>query len=116
VGIAPLELQEKPKRSILLANGAVSTSGDAEQYVEIDGKRYSHIVDPKTGIGILGQFSVTVTARRGIDCDALDTAIAVMGPEKGMRLIESLDDMAALFIRKVDGKEQEIRSKRFREK
>jgi FAD:protein FMN transferase len=115
VGIAALDLEETPKRSMLLANGAVSTSGDAEQYVEIDGKRYSHIVDPKTGVGILGQFSVTVTARRGIDSDSLATAVAVMGPEKGLKMIDETAGTAALFIRKVDGKEQLLRSKRFKE-
>ena len=54
VGIAPLENPEKtPSRYLILANQAVSTSGDAEQYVEIDGKRYSHIVDPRTGFGLV---------------------------------------------------------------
>jgi thiamine biosynthesis lipoprotein len=116
VGIMPLnDPQKKPTRFLTLDNSAVSTSGDAEQYVEIEGKRYSHIVDPKTGIGILGPFSVTVTARRGIDSDRLTKVAVVMGPEKGMPILDAMEGVAALMIRKVDGKEEVIRSKRFKE-
>ena len=66
IAIAPLEdagRQEGPY--LLLHDAAVSTSGDAEQYVEIDGKRYSHIVDPKTGLGLVGRMSATVVAPHG---------------------------------------------------
>src|SRR5262249_28184538 len=67
IGIAPLEdPDKKPTRYLILQNAAMSTSGDAEQYVEISGKRYSHIVDPRTGIGLVGRQSVTVVARKGI--------------------------------------------------
>jgi thiamine biosynthesis lipoprotein len=117
VGIANLSHpEEKPKRSMLLANAAVSTSGDAEQYVEIGDKRYSHIVDPKTGVGILGQFSATVTARRGIDSDSLTKIVAVLGPEKGFKLLEGIKGVEALYIRKVDDREQVFRTRYFKEK
>ncbi len=116
VGIMPLnDPEKKPTRSLVMSNSAVSTSGDAEQYVEIEGKRYSHIVDPKTGVGLLGPFSVTVTARRGVDSDRLTKAVAVMGPEKGLALIDEMEGAAALLIRKIDGKEQVFRSKQFKE-
>jgi thiamine biosynthesis lipoprotein len=116
VGIAPLaDPDARPERFVLLANSAVSTAGDARQYVEIDGRRYSHIIDPRTGVGLPGQMSVTVTARRGIDADALETVVAVLGPEKGLRLIESTDGTACLFVRKTEKGEEAIRSKRFEE-
>jgi thiamine biosynthesis lipoprotein len=114
VGIAPLENPEKtPSRFLLLANQAVSTSGDAEQYVEIDGKRYSHIVDPRTGLGLVGRMSATVVARRGIQSDSLTKTIAVLGPEKGLAIIDGVEGAAALLVRKTDQGEETFSSKRF---
>jgi FAD:protein FMN transferase len=116
IGIAPLENPDKtPSRYLILANQAVSTSGDAEQYVEIDGKRYSHIVDPRTGLGLIGRMSVTVVARHGIQSDSLTKTVAVLGPEKGMKVIDAFEGAAALLIRKSDKGEQAIESKRFAE-
>src|SRR5207253_10014235 len=97
VGIAPLDdPNAEPSRFVLLNHAAVSTSGDTEQYVEIDGKRYSHIVDPHTGIGVTRRSSATVVARDGTTADGLDTAVSVLGPEEGLGLIEATDG-AALF-------------------
>lgn len=72
---------------LTLHNAAVSTSGDTEQFLEFGGVRYSHIIDPKTGLGVTSDFAVTVVARRGIDADALATAISVLGPERGRALL-----------------------------
>jgi FAD:protein FMN transferase len=114
VGIAPLEdPNNKPSRYLILKNAAVSTSGDAEQYVEIDGKRYSHIVDPRTGIGLVGRMSVSVVAPRGIIADSLTKVAAVLGPEKGLPIIEEEEGTAALMIRQTDKGEETITSKRF---
>jgi thiamine biosynthesis lipoprotein len=85
--------------TIVLRDAAVSTSGDAEQFVEIDGVRYSHIVDPKTGLGLTERRSVTVIAPEGITADGLDTAACVLGPDKGLALIESTPGAAGLFVR-----------------
>jgi thiamine biosynthesis lipoprotein len=65
-----------------LSNAAVSTSGAAEQHLG----PYSHIVDPRTGMGITDPITVTVVAPRGIDSDALATAISVLGRERGTAL------------------------------
>ena len=72
-------------RVMQLADCAVSTSGDAEQHHG----PYSHIVDPKTGMGLTGAPQVTVVARRGIDADALATAVSVLGLERGRALAEA---------------------------
>jgi thiamine biosynthesis lipoprotein len=100
IAVAPLKLEGEGKGpTILLKDAAVSTSGDAEQYVEIDGVRYSHVVDPKTGLGLTERRSVTVIAPEGITADGLDTAACILGPEAGLKLIESTPGAAGLFVR-----------------
>jgi len=71
--------QKRTGRVLLVSNTSVSTSGDAEQFVEIGGKRYSHIVDPRTGLGTPGGVSVTVVGRPGAVVDALGKALVVPG-------------------------------------
>ncbi len=63
-----------------LAHQALATSGDLSQFVEIDGVRYSHIVDPRTGIGLTNRALVNVIAPHGITADSLATAFSVLGP------------------------------------
>jgi thiamine biosynthesis lipoprotein len=70
---------EKPEEVVELVNCAVSTSGDLHQFVEIGGKRYSHIIDPKTGLGMTEHVAVSVIAPTGVVADALDTAGCVAG-------------------------------------
>lgn len=98
VGVAPLEPEADPSRVLLLANCGIATSGDAWQFVEIDGVRYSHIIDPQTGLGLTTRNSVTVIAPSGALSDGLATALCVLGPEKGVSLIESTPDAAALYV------------------
>jgi thiamine biosynthesis lipoprotein len=114
IGIASLEdPSQKPSQYLLLHDAAVSTSGDAEQYVEIDGKRYSHIVDPKTGIGLIGRQSVTVVARHGIMADSLTKVVSVLGPERGLAIIDGVPGVSALVVRKRNRATEVIASKRF---
>lgn len=75
---------------MLLARCAVSTSGDAFQAVEIDGRRYSHIVDPTTGLGVSHSAAATVIADRCILADALATAACVMPGEAAVQLGDRL--------------------------
>jgi thiamine biosynthesis lipoprotein len=86
----------------MLREAAVSTSGDAEQYVELNGTRYSHIVDPRTGMGVVGRSSVTVVAPKATASDSLATAVSVLGPEQGLELIRSTPGTAVLIIRATD--------------
>jgi FAD:protein FMN transferase len=110
IAVAPLkaEVDATEGPTILLKNAAVSTSGDAEQFVEIGGVRYSHVLDPKTGLGLTERRSVTVIAREGITADGLDTAACVLGPDKGLALIESTPGAAGLFVR-LTAKGREVR-------
>ncbi|HLJ54504.1 MAG TPA: FAD:protein FMN transferase [Chthonomonadaceae bacterium] len=68
------------------ANCAISTSGDLEQSAAIGGKRYSHVVDPRTGWPLTNRIQVTVIARDGLTSDGLSTAVSVLGPIRGREL------------------------------
>ena len=92
-----------PDSPLRLAQAGVSTSGDAEQWVEIGGVRYSHIVDPRTGIGVTGHTSVTVVAPDATTSDMLATAASVLGPEEGRRLIDRWPGTSALIGRSSPG-------------
>ena len=106
----------RPRASFLrLRDAAVSTSGDAERFVEIEGKRYSHIVDPKTGLGVVDRSSVTVVAPDGATADSLDTAAYVLGPERGLALVEATEGAAALIVRDAGGKTETYASRRIKE-
>lgn len=73
-----LEDGQNETATVLLRQSSVSTSGDLNQFVELDGVRYSHIVDPSTGIGLTSRRVVSVVAPTGMQCDALSTAFSVM--------------------------------------
>ena len=81
-----------------LEDEAVSTAGDYQRYFEKDGVRYHHILDPVTLKPARACQSVTVIARTGVMADGLDTGIFVMGPEKGMALIESLSEVEGVIV------------------
>lgn len=98
VGIQhPREINSIIKK-IKLDGYTVATSGDYEQYFEAEGIRYHHILDPKTGYPSKGLQSVTIINKSNTFADGLATAIFVMGKEKGMKLIESLNDTEAMII------------------
>jgi thiamine biosynthesis lipoprotein len=78
-----------PRRVLVLSNCGVATSGDSEQAIEIGGVRYSHIVDPATGLGLTRGEMATVIAPTGMDADVLATACCVRGPERALELIAS---------------------------
>ena len=115
IAIAPLkEDADSDGPVMVLHDAAVSTSGDAEQYVEIDGKRYSHIVDPKTGIGLVGRMSATVVAPHGIVADGHTKIVAVLGPERAFNILAKEDGVSARFVRlDDDGKEETAVMKNF---
>ena len=95
----PERREELLDESLLLQNKAVATSGDAYQYVEKDGKRYSHIIDPKPSLGITWQRNVTVIVKDGTVSDWLATACSVLSEKKAFRLARRVH--AALLITEV---------------
>lgn len=76
----------------------VSTSGDYEKYFEVDGIRYHHIIDPRTGFPARGTRSVTVITPDATLADALSTAMFVMGPDQAIQLVDSLQDVEVVII------------------
>lgn len=99
VGVAPLDKPDgEPSRILSLKNMSVSTSGDAFQFVEINGVRYSHIVDPKTGLGLTHRSSVTTISSNGAIADGLATALTILKTEDGMKLLHQYQGAAALVV------------------
>lgn len=81
-----------------LCNEALSTSGSYEQFFRLDGRTYSHIIDPRTGQPVQGRVQVTVVAPRATDSDALSTALFVLGVEEGRRIIDVRPKTRALIV------------------
>jgi thiamine biosynthesis lipoprotein len=81
-----------------LSEGAIVTSGDSSWYFEKDGIRYHHILDPRTGQPARRSMAVTVIGERAMDADALATGLFVMGPARGLALVESLPGYEALIV------------------
>ncbi len=92
------QLSQSPRWVLRLRDRAVATSGNYRRYVTVAAKRMSHIVDPRTGRPAAKLPSVTVTAPTATEADALATIISVIGPEKGMQLIESRPNVELLAI------------------
>jgi FAD:protein FMN transferase len=99
VAIAPFDTTTASPgagRSLIVAGAAVSTSGDAEQWVDIGGVRYSHIFDPRTGWPLTGRRQATVVARDATTSDMLATTLCVLGQD-GLRLADRTPGAAAMI-------------------
>lgn len=113
IAIIPLNPNGKPTQFLYLANAAITTSGGAFQHVEIGGQRYSHIVDPHTGLGQTVPSAVTVYAPDCTTADSLATAVSVLGPTAGIALIEKHAGTSCLIYRGGVEKTEVYRSSRW---
>lgn len=87
--------------TVRVSNKSVVTSGVYERYLEKEGKKYHHILDPFTGYPVENELmSVTIISDKSIDGDALSTAVFSLGLEKGYELVKSLDGVDAIFVTK----------------
>ncbi|HSZ81184.1 MAG TPA: FAD:protein FMN transferase [Polyangia bacterium] len=77
---------------------AFSTAGDYERSFVVDGRRYHHIIDPKTGYPATASREVTIFAPTAFLADALDDAVFILGPKKGLALVDAYPDCAALIV------------------
>lgn len=86
--------------TVLLHNAGISTSGDTEQNVQINGVRYSHIIDPATGLGLTNRIQDTIIGPNATVTDGLDTPIGIMGVKRGLAMIDSRPELAAIIVTK----------------
>lgn len=98
IGIADPDERTQPFSAMNISNMAIATSGNYEKYVTIGGKRYSHTIDPKTGLPVSGIKSVSILCRSAELADALATPVMVMGVNVGLDLINQLQQVACVII------------------
>jgi FAD:protein FMN transferase len=116
VGITTLGTRTNQiSRTVVLRNAAVSTSGDSEQFIEIGGARYSHIVNPATGLGLTNRIQATIIGPNATLTDSLDTTVSILGPKRGLALADALPQVAALIETREDGRAQTYPSRRFKQ-
>ncbi len=98
VGIADPNAQHNIFSSLKISNIAVATSGNYEKFVVINGKKYSHTIDPKTGLPVSGIKSVTILSPNAELADAMATPIMVMGVKVGLNLINQMQGIACIIV------------------
>ncbi|WP_047445676.1 FAD:protein FMN transferase [Alistipes sp. ZOR0009] len=98
IGVANPDLADESFSSFKIDNASVATSGNYEKFAVIDGKRYSHTIDPKTGFPVSGIKSVTIITTSAELADAMATPVTVMGVKVGLNLINQMRDIACIII------------------
>ncbi|WP_210465702.1 FAD:protein FMN transferase [Rufibacter roseolus] len=98
IGIADPEAAHQPFSRLNITNMAVATSGNYEKYVVIDGKKYSHTINPKTGLPVTGVKSATIICPNAELADAMATPMMVMGVKVGLNLINQMKGIACVMI------------------
>ena len=98
----PNASQVRRPADLRFAHRAISTSGDTEQFAIIGGRRYSHIIDPRTGQALTNRVQVTVIAPNGLTSDPLTKALSILGPAERMRLMHSYPGAKA-YVRVLPG-------------
>jgi thiamine biosynthesis lipoprotein len=98
IGIADPNAARHPFSYLNISDLAVATSGNYEKYVTIRGKRYSHTIDPKTGLPVHGIKSVTIISPNAEIADAMATPVMIMGIRVGLDMIDQLKGVACLII------------------
>lgn len=103
----------RARQTLELEHAAVSTSGASVQHLDIDGQRYSHIIDPVSGIGLRDDITVTVIAPTGAEADALATAVSVLGVERGLSVLDARLGVSGLVVVRTGGDVRAYRSARY---
>ena len=90
--------------TLQIIDGAVATSGDYEKFTTIAGKRYSHILDPRTGMPVTWSPSVTVVAKDAVTADGFATGASVLGIENGLRVVDAAEDVDCIIRQEEAGR------------
>jgi thiamine biosynthesis lipoprotein len=98
IGIANPDQANLPFSWLNITDMAIATSGNYEKFAMIDGKKYSHTIDPKTGLPVAGIKSVTIICPNAEIADALATPVMIMGAKVGLDLINQMKDIACIII------------------
>src|SRR5207342_671291 len=98
IGIADPNAARSAFSFLEISNMSVATSGNYEKYVVIDGKKYSHTIDPKTGMPVTGIKSVTIISPNAEIADAMATPVTIMGIKAGINLINQIKNIACIII------------------
>jgi thiamine biosynthesis lipoprotein len=98
IGIVHPDFAGQPFSYMEIADGAVATSGNYEKFVLIAGKKYSHTIDPKTGLPVRGIKSVTIISPNAELCDALATPVTILGTTLGIDLVNQLNGVECVII------------------
>ena len=98
IGVSNPNLSGKVFSYMDISNMAVATSGNYEKFVMINGKRYSHTIDPRTGMPVTGIKSVTIITTNAEIADAMTTPVMIMGKEAGLDMINQIKDMEAILV------------------
>jgi thiamine biosynthesis lipoprotein len=98
IGIADPDAARKPFSHLDITNTSIATSGNYEKYIMIDGKKYSHTIDPKTGLPVTGIKSVTIICPNAEIADAMATPVMIMGVKVGLNMINQVKNLACIII------------------
>lgn len=98
IGIANPDHAQLPFSYMNISDMAVATSGNYEKFVTIDGKKYSHTINPKTGLPVSGIKSVTIISSNAEIADAMATPVTIMGTKAGLNMINQIHQLACIII------------------
>ena len=102
IGIASPDKSNQPFSYLDITNAAIATSGNYEKFIIIDGKKYSHTIDPKTGLPVQGIKSVTIISPNAEIADAMATPVMIMGIKVGLDMINQIKNLACIIIDEQD--------------
>lgn len=98
IGIAAPDKSHEPFSYLEISDAAIATSGNYEKYVLINGKKYSHTIDPKTGLPVYGIKAVTIISSNAEIADAMATPVMIMGIKVGLNMINQMKNMGCIII------------------